>query len=144
MAIRTQRLLLQDQENCVDQFNVFGDVVELHLVSGLLRNGTRNTHVVEHHQFLRPSTLVIANGVEDSILDDSPKQLLNEECQQNAADNGKVEIVDHEKSIQGESFSSPHQLSSTEYDNIVCYQNRRSFFKCGHWRYTRNKLEIGG
>ena len=86
---------------------------------GLLRSGTRNTHVVEHHQFLRPSTLVIANGVEDSILDDGPKQLLNEQCQQNAADNGKVEIVDHEKSIQGESFSSPHQLSSTEYDNIV-------------------------
>ena len=36
LAIRTQRLLLQDQENCVDQFNVFGDVVELHLLSGAL------------------------------------------------------------------------------------------------------------
>lgn len=42
----TQRLLFQDQENCVDQLNVFGDVVELHLVSGLLRSGVRNTHIV--------------------------------------------------------------------------------------------------
>ena len=54
----------------------------------------------------------------------SGDQLLEEQCQQNGADAGEVEVVDHEQGVQLEGWSVAHQLPSTQDYNIVC-KNRK-------------------
>lgn len=47
-------------------------------------------------------------------------QLLEEQGQQNGADAGEVEVVDHEQGVQLQGWSVTHQLPSTEDYNVVC------------------------
>lgn len=56
--------------------------------------GKKKTHVVQNHKRLGPTTLPVADGVEDTTTDDSAEELLNEESQEDTADEGQVEVVD--------------------------------------------------
>ena len=52
-------------------------------------------HVVKCNKGLSPSTTVITNGVEEAVMPESWKELLNEEDQQDATSKSQEEVVDH-------------------------------------------------
>jgi len=79
-VLRTQWLLLQNQEHSVKQFEVFREVVELLWVSNLSYFSCGWTYVVEDDQRWCPSTLNVADGEEDAMVVDRRYQLLNEEA----------------------------------------------------------------
>jgi len=108
-----QRLLLEDQEQGVNEFEVFGQVI----------------HIVQHDQRPSPASIVAADGMKDAISNNLGKQLFNKECQQTSADNGQVEIVNHKRAIEDERFAVLHQFPSTEYYDIVCGQSNHRLFE---------------
>ena len=68
--------------------------------------------------------------MEDSVVVDFRNQLLNEEGKKTTTDDGKVEVVDHEGTIQDEWLAVLHQLSAAEYNYVVCSQCCDSFCEC--------------
>jgi hypothetical protein len=67
--------------------------------------------------------------MEDTAPGESGEQLLNKEHQQATTDDGEVEIVDHEESVQREGFAVLHQFSSPKDDNIVRDQRDDRLFE---------------
>ena len=88
-----QGLLLEEQEDRVNQFEVFGQVVELEkfsLVSSFHSPAlalffsfreVQETYVVDNNEGLSPSTAVVADCVKDTMSPDGRQQLLNEQSQ---------------------------------------------------------------
>lgn len=75
-------LLLENQEDSVNEFEVLGEVVQLGELDNCTRQvGPDGTHVVECNQFFSPAAVVTANCVEDTIANQSWEELLNEEHQ---------------------------------------------------------------
>ena len=127
----TQGLLLEEQEDSVEQFEIFGQVVQLRgaglvgldgllncAIPGIPRSGV-GTYVVDDDQGLRPASVLIADGVEDALADHRGQQLLNEEGQEDAADDGQVEVVDQEERLELEGLAVAHELAATEDDGVV-------------------------
>lgn len=79
----------------------------------------RNTYVVKNDQRRSPSTLDVANGVKDTMIEDGWDNLLEKQSQQASADGCKVEVVDHEEPVQLEGWTVTHQLSATKDYNVV-------------------------
>lgn len=77
------------------------------------------THVVQNDHGLRPTTIAVTNGVEDTIVVELRNKLLNEENQKDAADGGQVEIVDEEERLELERLAIAHQLATTKDDHVV-------------------------
>lgn len=73
---------------------------------------------------------------------DGRQQLLNEESQQSGADDGEIKIVDHEQAVQLIRRSIPHELPSTEDDDIVRDQRPRRRRKRRHWRDSSLESKI--
>ena len=67
-----KRLLLEHEEDCVKEFEVFGEVVELFVLSVLVPSVRRRlsqvmkTYVVEHNKLIRPTTLIAADRGEQA------------------------------------------------------------------------------
>jgi hypothetical protein len=120
-----ERLLLEEEEARVQQLEVLGQVVQLErLVLASLRNSTctmtgQETYVVQDDQGLGPTALSMANGMEQTMTNNSRQNLLNEQSKQNGADGGEVEVVDQEKSAQLERLAVAHHLAAAEDDEIV-------------------------
>ena len=153
MVIRVeegQRLLLEEQENGVDQFEVFGQVVELgpcqssmshfHISYHIRLKCT--TYIVDDNEGLGPSTFVVADSEEDTVFPDCRQQLLDEKGQQSTADNGQVEIVNHEQCVELERRTALHDLPASEDNNIVGDEHDRSILHGGHGGYTTGELEL--
>lgn len=153
MVIRVeegQRLLLEEQENGVDQFEVFGQVVELgpcqssmshfHISYHIRLKCT--TYIVDDNEGLGPSTFVVADSEEDTVSPDCRQQLLDEKGQQSTADNGQVEIVNHEQCVELERRTALHDLPASEDNNIVGDEHDRSILHGGHGGYTTGELEL--
>lgn len=153
MVIRVeegQRLLLEEQENGVDQFEVFGQVVELgpcqssmshfHISYHIRLKCT--TYIVDNNEGLGPSTFVVADSEEDTVSPDCRQQLLDEKGQQSTADNGQVEIVNHEQCVELERRTALHDLPASEDNNIVGDEHDRSILHGGHGGYTTGELEL--
>ena len=77
------------------------------------------THIVENNQWLSPTTLVVADGMENTAAGNSRHKLLNEENQENATDGGEVEVVDQEQGLELEGLTAAHDLAASEDDGIV-------------------------
>lgn len=77
------------------------------------------TYVVEHDQAIGPTTVVAADCMKDAVAHHGGEKLLNEECQKSTADDGQVEVVNHEGSIKDERFAVLHKFSPAENYNIV-------------------------
>ena len=153
MVIRVeegQRLLLEEQENGVDQFEVFGQVVELgpcqssmshfHISYHIRLKCT--TYIVDDNEGLGPSTFVVADSEEDTVPPDCRQQLFDEKSQQSTADNGQVEVVDHEQGVELERGTALHDLSASEDNNIVGDEHDRSLLDGGHGGHTASELEL--
>ena len=142
-----QRLLLEEQENGVDQFKVFGQVVELgscqscRISTSLIRWGY-TTYIVDDNEGLGPSTFVVADSEEDTVSPDCRQQLFDEKSQQSTADNGQVEIVNHEQGVELERGTALHDLPAPEDNNIVGDEHDRSILHGGHGRHTTGELEL--
>lgn len=93
-------------------------------------------HVVEHHQWLRPPAIVIANGIEDAVPRQRRDQLLQEQRQQGAANRRQIEVMNLEQSIQLHSFPILHELSPAEDDDVVGHQGHRRLGDGGERRLT--------
>lgn len=73
---------------------------------------------------------------------DGRQQLLNEESQQSGADDGEIKIVDHKQAVQLIRRSIPHELPSTEYDDIVRDQRPRRRLERRHRRDSLLESEV--
>lgn len=146
-----KRLLLEEQEDSVDEFEVLGQVVELfgNIISILDRSeqylsSAVSTYVVQNNKRPRPSTVVITDSIEDTMSPDSREKLLNEESQESAADQGEVKIVDHEESVELEGRSVLHELTATKDDDIVGNERHGGFLESRHGRHAFFEAKFAG
>lgn len=80
---------------------------------------TGKTDIVQNDQLIGPAALVAADGEENAVPRQSGNQLLKEQGQQDAADDGQVEVVDLEQAVELQRFATLHEFSSTKDDNVV-------------------------
>lgn len=102
------------------------------------------TYVVENDHGLSPATVVVADGEEDTLADNSGQDLLNEESQETGADGGQVEVVDEEESLELEGLAVAHQLSTAKDDEVVDDNEDGSRLERRHGSLERHKLEVIG
>lgn len=146
-----QRLLLEEQEDGVDKFEVLGQVVELFAILLAYRirseeslSSAVSTYVVQNNKRPRPSTVVITNSIKDTMSPDSREKLLNEESQESAADQGEVKVVDHEESVELEGRSVLHELTATKDDDIVGNERHGGFLESRHGRHAFFEAKFAG
>lgn len=77
------------------------------------------TYVVQNDERASPTTLLITDSVEDSVSPESGEQLLNEQDQQDTADGGQKEVVNHEQGVKLECRQLLHNLTATEDEKVV-------------------------
>jgi len=77
------------------------------------------THVIQKDQGLSVTTIVVTDGVEETIVVDFGNDLLDEEGEKDAADGRQVEIVNKEDRPELERLTIAHQLATTKDDNVV-------------------------
>ena len=138
----TERLLLEEEEDSVQQFQVLREVVQLSMVSRIANTICEGPYVVENDQLVGPSARFGANGIEYAVSDNRWDQLLGKERQENAADDGQVEIVNLEQPIQLHRRSIAHQLASTKDYDVVGYQDDGSLWECRHWRLALDEAKV--
>jgi hypothetical protein len=102
------------------------------------------THVVENNQGLSPAALVIADGMENTAADNGRHKLLNEENQKDAADSGKVEVVDQEQGLELEGLTVAHELAASKDDGIVDDNEDRSGLQSRHRSLEWDEFEFAG
>lgn len=106
-----QGLLLEEQEDGIEKFEVLGQIVELSSLSAgqhFKPRDQENTYIVQDNEGLGPSTLVITNGEEETVSVERRQKLLNEESEKSRADRGQVEVVDHEQCVELKSRAVLH------------------------------------
>ena len=102
------------------------------------------THIVENDELRRPSTIIIANRKEQTILGDGRDQLLQEQGQQNTADGSQIEVMNLEQAVEFERLSVPHEFASTEDDDIIRDQTDGRFRHGAHRGLARDEVEVLG
>ena len=102
------------------------------------------THVVENNQLVGPTTLVGADGVENTVSDKFWQKLLNEEEQKDTADDGQVKVVDLEEKAELEGLATAHEFSAAEDDDVVGDEHGDGLLEGSHWRLARNEAEVAG
>ena len=102
------------------------------------------TYVVKQNQLVGPATVEVADGVENTVPDERREQLLNEESQKTTADDGQVQVVDLERTVQAEGRAAPHELTTTQNDDVVCNERKDRLFVCGHQDLALLELELLG
>lgn len=143
-----QWLLLEDQEDGINELDVFVDVVELIeiCVSFSPSKWFKRfaTYVVQNDQRASPTTLLITDGVEDSVSPESGEKLLNEQGQQDTAHGGQNEVVNHEQGVKLEGRQLLHDLTATEDDNVVGDKHHCSLLQGGQRGHTLGEVELAG
>jgi len=102
------------------------------------------THVVKQDELVGPAAIEITNSVENAIPDQGGEKLLNEESQETTADDGQVQVVDLERTVQTEGRAAPHELTTTQNDGVVYNERNDRLFVCRHERAARHELELLG
>lgn len=85
---------------------------------------------------------MMADSMEDPIPPQLRYQLLRKQRQQNAADRGKVEVMNLKQPVQRVRRATPHNLPPSKYYNVVGYQHRCGRFQRRHRRLPRHKSEV--
>jgi hypothetical protein len=122
-----QRLLLEKKENGVKKLQVLGKVGE----------------IVQDNEGLGPTTIGVADGMEDTAANDSRKKLLNVESQKSTANNGQVEVVDEEKALELEGLAVAHELTTAEDYEVVDDDKDGCGLEGRHGRLEGDELELG-
>lgn len=104
----------------------------------------KRTHVVQNHKRLGPTTLPIADGVEDTTTDDSAEELLNEESQEDTADEGQIEVVDQEEALELEGLAVAHQFPTAKDDEVVEDDKDACLLEGGHGSNSGLEPEVIG
>ena len=100
------------------------------------------TYVVENDHLVRPAAIVVTDGKENAVPRDRGDDLLRKQHQQNKADGRKVKVVELEQKAQLERLAVPHQLPSTEYDNVVRDEEGCARLEGRDGRLPGNEAEI--
>lgn len=87
---------------------------------------------------------MVADGVEDTVADNGGQELLDEQSQEDGADDGQEEVVDHEQSVQLEGGEVLHDLTATQDDDVVSDQHGPGLLEGGHRGHALDKLELAG
>lgn len=87
---------------------------------------------------------MVADGVEDTVADNGGQKLLNKQSQEDGADGGQEEVVDHEQGVQLEGGEVLHNLTATEDDDVVADQHRRGLLEGGHRGHALDEVELAG
>lgn len=114
------------------------------MLAGSACKFSSETYVVQDHKGLGPATLGIADSMEDATTDNCGKKLLNEESQESTADQGQVEVVDEEETLELEGLTIAHPFATTKDDGIVDDDKDRCRLESGHGGLERHKLEVIG
>lgn len=75
---------------------------------------------------------------------DRGQQLLNEQSQQSSADQGQVEVVDHEQCVELERRTVLHELATSEDDDIVGHEHDTRRLDGREGGHTAAELELAG
>ena len=102
------------------------------------------THVVKEDKLVGPAAIEIANSVENAVPDQGGEKLLNEESQKTTADDGQVQVVDLEWTVQAESRTAPHELTTAEDDDVVYNERNNRLFVCRHKSVAGHEAELLG
>lgn len=78
------------------------------------------------------------------MADNGWQELLNKQSQEDGADSGQKEVVNHEQSVQLEGGEVLHDLTATEDDDVVGDQHGRGLLECGHRGRARDEVELAG
>lgn len=98
-----QGLLLEEEEDGVQEFQILGQVGQLRL--GLARcprchmSSSGGAHVVKNHKVLCPATFMITDGEEDTLPHNSRQELLNVEREEDRADSSEDEVMPQEQGL---------------------------------------------
>lgn len=87
---------------------------------------------------------MIADGVEDTMADNGGQELLNKQSQEDGADGGQEEVVDHEQGVQLEGREVLHNLPATEDNDVVGDQHDRGLLEGGHRGHALSEVELAG
>nr|POE65624.1 transcription factor tau subunit sfc1 [Quercus suber] len=111
-----QRLLLEEEEAGIDEFEVFSKIVELDA----------------RYQ----------DGEEQAISGQGRDQLFKEQRQQDATDGGEVEVVNLKQAVQLERLPVPHHLTPPEDDNVPTTASK-ALEKMGHKATPNGRSSVG-
>lgn len=105
-------------------------------------NAHRDTHVVQNDQRLGPSTFVVTDGVENTVVPEGGDELLDKQNQQDTTDDGQDQVVQHEQSVQLEGLHVLHDLTATEDDHIVGDEDGGGLFEGGEGCHALLEVEL--
>lgn len=87
---------------------------------------------------------MVADGVEDAMSPDGRHQLFHKKSQEDRADSGEVEVVDHEQSVQLDGLEPLHDLAAAEDEGIVGDEQRGGLVESGQGGDAFDELEVAG
>lgn len=102
------------------------------------------TYVVENNKRLSPTTIVVADGVKDTLADNSGKDLFHEEGQKDCRNGGQDEVVNEEERLKLKPLPLAHPLTPTKDDDIVADDKDARLFQSRHGRDASLEPEVAG
>lgn len=138
----TQRLLLEEEEDGVEQLHVLGEVGHLGLSDGVKDARVDGTYVVEDNERLGPAAVGMADGVEDALANNSGQELLNVESEETGADEGEDQVVGEEKTLELVRLAVAHPLASSKDDGVVDDDEDAGRLDGRHGRDARLESEL--
>jgi len=120
-----QGLLLQDQEDSIEEFIIFGHVIE----------------EIQNNQWLGPAASA-ADTIVQTTVPDSGDELLGEKDEQSRAECGQDEVVDHEQAIELVGWAVLHDLTTTEDEYIVPHNGDHGCLEGQHRSDALDELEL--
>jgi hypothetical protein len=103
-----------------------------------------STHVVKKDELVGPAAVEITDSVEDAVPDQGREKLLNEESQKTTTDDCQVQVVDLERTVQAESRTAPHELTTAQNDGVVYNERNDRLFVCRHESAAGHEAELLG
>lgn len=85
---------------------------------------------------------MVADGVEDAVPVQGRDELFGKQHQQPAADEGEVEIVNLEQTVELHGLAAAHELTSAKDDDVVGNQRQGRLPERGHRRATGGEAEV--
>jgi len=112
------------------------------VLTGLPEQSSTSTYIIQYHQLVRPSAVMVTNGEEDAVTAHDGNQLLSEEQKEYSADGREVEVVHLEQEAKFEGRALAHNLPPTKDDNVVCEENGGACLERRHRRLAGHESEV--
>jgi hypothetical protein len=100
------------------------------------------TYIVENDHLVGPTTVMAADGMENTVPRQFWNQLFKEQHQQYPADGCEIEVVNLEESVELVRRAVLHELAATEDDDVVRHKHNRALCQRRHGRLARYEAEI--